>query len=122
MGIPATEKQIESSILDYLNTLVGCFAFKINTGGIFDPSTRRMRTITNKHQHKGTSDIIGVYKGRFFAIEVKRPKTDYNTKTYPSKDQKIFIQRVIDNGGVSGIARSIDDVIVLLKVFENENT
>jgi len=107
--VQASEKQIESAILDYMNIQKGCFAFKVNTAGVFDPSRKVFRTNKNRHLHNGTSDIIGVYQGRMFAIEVKRPKTADKQKTYASKQQKEFIQRVKACGGCGYVARSIED-------------
>lgn len=105
-----SEKKIETAILDWLNAQPGCFAFKVNTGGIFDPRTRRFRKNANPHCHNGTSDILGVWRGRMMAIEVKRPKTLYGPKTYPSALQKYFIERIRDSGGIGFVARSLQDV------------
>ena len=56
-------------------------------------------------QPKGVSDIIGIWKGRFLAIEVK-------TQTgRVSEYQQRFIDRVIEEGGIAFVARSVDDVI-----------
>lgn len=54
---------------------------------------------------KGISDILGCYKGRMLAIEVK---TDVGRV---SDDQQRFIKRVIEEGGIAFVARSVDDVI-----------
>lgn len=110
------EKKIENRILDWLNEQPECFAFKINTVGIFDPKTRRFRKNNNKHLHNGTSDIIGVWNGRFLAIEVKREKSLYGAKTYPSKEQKAFIENVQEVNGIAFVARSLEDVRNHLKV------
>jgi Holliday junction resolvase len=53
----------------------------------------------------GVSDIIGIYKGRYLAIEVKAPKKE------PSENQRAFIDRVNHEGGLAFVARSVDDVI-----------
>jgi hypothetical protein len=53
----------------------------------------------------GISDIIGMYNGRYLAIEVK-------TKTgRVSEHQQEFIDEVKANGGIAFVARSVDDVI-----------
>ena len=54
---------------------------------------------------KGISDILGIYEGRFLAIEVKRPGGRL------SQYQKEFLKRVRDEGGIAIVARSVDDVI-----------
>ena len=59
---------------------------------------------------KGSSDLIGWHKttGKFVAIEVKRP----GQKLRP--DQKDFIDRVKEAGGIAGVARCPDDLAEIL--------
>lgn len=54
---------------------------------------------------KGISDIIGCFKGRFLAIEIKTE----NGKV--SEYQQRFIDNVNEAGGLAFVARSIEDVI-----------
>jgi hypothetical protein len=54
---------------------------------------------------KGISDILGIYKGQFLAIEVKRPGGRM------SPDQEKFIDRVNQEGGIGFVAYSVDDVV-----------
>ncbi len=54
---------------------------------------------------KGVSDILGCFKGRLLAIEVKAPGY------HPSQDQVIFIDNVNEAGGIAFIAYSVEDVI-----------
>lgn len=114
------EKKIETSILDWLNLQPDCFAFKINTVGIFDPRKRCFRKNTNPHLHNGTSDILGAWQGRMLAIEVKREKSVYGPKTYPSKEQKEFLTNVQRAGGIAFVARSLEEVKINLRldIFE----
>jgi len=95
MPSATTEKQLETAILDWLNLIDGCFAIKINMTGIYDARRKVWRKNNNKHIHNGTSDILACYRGRFCAIEVK---VGYNK---PSENQRLFIQRIKENGGVS---------------------
>ena len=94
-----TEKEIERQILDYLHTLPGCVAWKHH------------QLIANKHRRrgkyepKGIPDIIGVYRGRFIAIEVKRPKGGV-----VKQEQKLFIELLNKYGGLAFIATSVEDV------------
>ena len=53
----------------------------------------------------GVSDIIGCFKGRYLAIEVKRPGQK------PTERQQSFLDRVNDEGGLSFVASSVEDVI-----------
>ena len=55
--------------------------------------------------YPGVADIIGCYKGRMIAIELKSP----NGKATP--DQERFIQNVNDAGGIAFIAKTLDEVI-----------
>lgn len=57
-------------------------------------------------QLTGISDLIGVYRGRFVAIEVKDPA---NTAG-PTPRQKLFMSRVKAAGGVAFVARDLDKV------------
>ena len=98
------EKDIERSILDYLNT-VGCFAFKNPTVGVYDTKRKKFRRPNNPHMIKGVADIIGINpKGKVFFCEVK------SAKGRLSPHQKAFIKRVTDMGVHAFVARSIGDV------------
>ena len=55
--------------------------------------------------HPGVSDILGCYRGRMIAIELKAPR---GTVT---PDQERFIQNVNDAGGIAFVAKSLDEVI-----------
>jgi len=55
--------------------------------------------------YPGVADILGCYKGRMLAIELKSP----TGKATP--DQERFLQNVKDAGGLAFVARSLDDVI-----------
>jgi len=89
------EKELETRILDWLNSIEDCFAFKVNNTGIFDTKKKVFRKNKNPHIHNGISDILINYQGRFGAIEVK---AGYNK---PSINQTKFMSRIIDNGGFS---------------------
>jgi len=112
-----TEKQIENTILEYLSHVPGLFAFKINTMGVFDPKKQIHRTLS-RYVAKGTADILCCYRGQFLAIEVKRPKSEFGPKTYPSKDQKSFLEKIDAAGGFAMVARSVDEVIAAVKIME----
>lgn len=57
----------------------------------------------------GGSDLIGWTRdGRFAAVEVKTPTGRV------SAEQKAFIDAVNRSGGIAGVARSVEDVILIL--------
>ena len=83
------EAQLTRSIRSILNAARICH-WK-NWGGLGSPP--------------GLPDIVGCYKGRLFAIEVKAP----NGKTSPAQDD--FIARINEAGGLAFVAKDLDIVI-----------
>ena len=104
-----TEKAIEKAILTYLNYLPSCFAWKNNNGGVFDPARGKFRANKNPHVFNGVSDILGIYKGRMLAIEVKKPGGK------ATDSQQDFINRIKKMGGVAGVCTSVDEARELIK-------
>ena len=93
-----TEKEITASIRMVLRTF-GIFHWKVWQG---------------LGSEKGVSDIIGIYKGKFLAIEVKTEKGRL------SKHQEEFLDHVVWNGGIAIVARSVDDVFEGLGIGEEK--
>lgn len=92
------EKAIENQILDWLNTVPLCFAWKHHANGA------RKKTFRNatKYCPSGIPDIVGLYKGVFFAIEVK-------SKTGKvSEVQLKMIEKILGCRGVAFIADSLE--------------
>lgn len=56
----------------------------------------------------GVADILGIYKGKPLAIEVKRSGLE------PNEKQKDFLNRWKEEGGIGFVAHSIEDVIMAL--------
>lgn len=101
------EGRIRNAIMSWLK-LHRCFCFIHDSVGIFDPQRRCYRVRHGVHRSVGIPDIIGIWKGRFLAIEVKAPKS------YPSPDQRAVIERINQEGGIAFVARSIADCEVNL--------
>ena len=107
------EKEIENSILDYLAILPNAKFWKVDTTGIFDSKKGVFRQRKSKHRYKGVSDIIGFYKCRFIAIEVKTPSRRKNTTVY----QEEFLEAAASNGQIAIVACSVQEVAnVLVKL------
>lgn len=100
------EKAIENAILKYLN-MKGCFAFKVNTMGVYDPVRKIYRKNNNPFLHLGTADILGVYKAQFFAIEVKTPET----KNRVTDNQSLFLERVVQHGGIGAVLYDLNGAV-----------
>ena len=95
------EKDVTKQIRGVLRTL-GIFHWKNWSGPMTYP--------------KGIADILGIYKGKFLAIEVKRegwePPEPTNIKAYKHFcEQRDFLNAIRDNGGYAFFAQSVDDVI-----------
>jgi hypothetical protein len=94
---PSSEAEITAAIRAYLG-IRGVWHWKVWQGPMSQP--------------KGVSDILGAYRGRLLAIEVKRPGKN------PTPDQQRFLDRVKIEGGVSFVACSVADVMENLKEFK----
>ena len=85
------EAKLTAKIRAYLNGLDDSFFWKARG----DP-----------RQHKGISDLIGVYHGMFVALEVKLPSNKRGLTLY----QKVFLLKVKRAGGKAFVVRSLADV------------
>ena len=90
----AKEQDIQTSIMNYISS-IGGLPIKFNNIGIYAKA--------------GVSDILACIKGRFVAIEVKRPGQK------PTGLQKQFIDAVNLIGGVAFWADNLNDVKEKLK-------
>jgi hypothetical protein len=67
--------------------MLGGFASRIQSVGIYDPSIKRFRPSTS---HKGLPDIIATYKGMSLFIEVKAgpdTQTEYQKKVQEDQEK-----------------------------------
>jgi len=62
------------------------------------------------YQATGLPDIIGVYEGRFYGMEVKLPKGGQ-----PTARQALALRLIEAAGGVSGVVRGPTDALKLLR-------
>jgi hypothetical protein len=104
----AAENDILQAICEFLwyNKI---FFYRNNNTPTYDAARRAYRAMP-KWGMKGISDIVGVFRGRPMYIECKVKGK------YASKEQKEFIQKILDEGGIAGVCRSIDDVKKLLNI------
>jgi len=102
-----SEKQIQSSILDYLGMLRDAYVWRNNSGS---GRVQRKNGYTGyiKFGLEGSADIIGCYMGRFIAIEAK------SAKGKTSSEQDRFIEEINRCGGYAIVARSLDDAKALI--------
>lgn len=88
------EKAVENKIKKWLKDRNYWF-FKVH-GSIFQPS--------------GIPDILACINGKFVAIEVKRSKGGI-----VSPLQKAQIEKIKENGGIAGVANSMEEFLEILK-------
>ena len=88
------ESSIVGAIFKYLKPLPRSFWFKVH-GGWF--------------QRAGLPDIVGVFRGRFVAFEVKRPGNG------PTALQTYTLEQLKAAGAVAGIVYSVEDAQVILR-------
>jgi penicillin-binding protein-related factor A (putative recombinase) len=102
------EQHIKNEILSYL-VGHGVFCWPNDSVGIFDPIKRVYRKKNSIFAINGVSDILGIYKGKPLAIEVKSKVGRL------SPQQELFLNRFVEAGGIAFMARSVDDVIIQLE-------
>lgn len=90
------EGSLQSSVLEYLNSLPHCIA----------------ENVSGNARQRGRADINGCYKGRCFKIELKSPDTGYK----PTKQQKLYLKKWKIAGAIVGICYSIEDVKEVLGI------
>lgn len=88
------EKAVENKIKKWLKDK-GYWFFKVH-GSIFQPS--------------GIPDVLACINGKFVAIEVKRSKGGI-----VSPLQKAQIEKIKENGGIAGVASSMEEFLEILK-------
>lgn len=105
-----TEKQIQTSIINYLNTY-GCYVWNVNAGKIRIETKRGVRYFQGAPT--GHSDVQGIHKktGRFIAIEVKTPERRKNTTH--AQDQ--FLKQMFEAGAITGVATSAEEALAIVE-------
>ncbi len=102
MDMQQSEKQIENQILEYLK-FRSVMAWKVKSVGTYDAKLRVFRK-PSPYYRKGVSDILGIFRGKPLAIEVK------SIKGRTSPEQRAFLEDFAREGGIAMVARSIEDV------------
>lgn len=88
-----TEQQIQKKIYDFL-VAEGCYVVKVISAS-----------------KSGVPDLIGCYEGKFFAIEVKTPKTRNNV----SKLQEYNIDKIYEAGGQAIVKYDTEELLEFLR-------
>tara|TARA_R110000744_G_scaffold61057_1_gene126345 strand:- start:430 stop:774 length:345 start_codon:yes stop_codon:yes gene_type:complete len=107
------EHQIQKAIAQYLNLLGLCW-WAVPNGGRRNIGTAKK--LKAEGVKSGIPDITLIYKGKYYGIEVKKPKTE-TPKGSLSSNQKARIAEIERSGGVVGVAYSVVDVEKLLQIW-----
>lgn len=99
---PSATNSLTKAVVAML-TLEGCFAWRQNNGGVFDPTREVFRANSSV---PGTSDVLGfeMRTCRLIAVEIKTGKD----KLRP--DQITFLDRIRQAGGFACEGRSLDQI------------
>lgn len=97
-----SEAQIQSQILEYLKGRK-ILHWRMPLGAV-----RRKGGVMAKSPIAGFPDIAGMYKGSFFALEIKAKKG------IVSPAQVAWIRDLRDNGAFAAVVRSLDEAIEFL--------
>jgi Holliday junction resolvase len=83
--------------------------------GTFDQKLGVYRKQGGAFSEKGSSDILGIWRGRFLALEVKSRRGTLRP------EQKLFIEEMQRLGAIAGVVRSLQDAIDLLESSNKSN-
>ncbi len=104
-----SEHSIQSKIWDYLRYR-NITVWRINVGAAkYEKKNGSLSFV--RFGVPGMSDLIGIFQGKFLAIEVKRPSCI--KRVTPA--QQAFLDQVNGAGGLAFVATSIEDVEEKLK-------
>ncbi len=98
------ESDVQRSIRQALGLVPGLACWRNNTGVYFDKRNVPIRY----GLCVGSSDLIGLYQGRFLALEVKRPGGKL------SPDQERFLALVTKLGGVAAVVHSAEEALACI--------
>ncbi len=84
----------------------GCIVWRNNCGAVQSTDGRFVRFGVG---NPGGTDLIGICRGRFLAVEVKTSTGRATT------EQQRFINAVLTAGGIAGIVRSPEEALSLIR-------
>lgn len=97
------ERDIQKQIAEYL-TLLGGMVIRTNSGGMRLKNRNGSDRYVRFNNQQGCADLIVCLRGRFVAVEVKRPGNR------PTANQELFAERVHRAQGVAVVASSVEEL------------
>jgi hypothetical protein len=96
------EAEVQRAVKAVLEGM-GCFVWDVRNGATYDPVRKIYRANSS---FKGVPDLCGMTRtGRFIGVEVKTATGRLTTH------QRAFLEKIRSKGGISFVARSVDDVL-----------
>lgn len=113
-----TEERVQISIVEYLKLQYPNVLFTATMGGQFQKHYSQRLKAKRTGYLKGVSDLLifepnKTYKGLF--IELKKDK-----KSYPSKEQKLFIQNALNRGYYAICCKGFDHCREIIDKYFND--
>lgn len=106
------ESQLQDEIRLALGRIPGLALFRNNIG-LADVHGRKIRFGVGG---PGGADLIGLYNGRFVAVEIKTPRGKQ------TEEQQTFQRLVESKGGAYVVLRSVDDALTwIASLASNDN-
>ena len=105
------EHQVQKSIIQYLDLRRICH-WAVPNGGM--RNVKVAAKLKAEGVRSGVPDITLIHKGRYYGLEVKKPKTNTPAGVL-SKAQKQRIKQIEDAGGLVAVVHSVDEVYHQLK-------
>lgn len=105
------EHDIQTAILNALELVPGGYFWRQNSGVARNTYTNKDGEVKERFWRagmKGISDILGVYRGYFVAIEVKAK----GEKARPEQEE--FIRNIRESGGIAFVCDNDDHAIPML--------
>ncbi len=115
-SLPLEEKDIKRQIVQWFQLKTDCFIWVNVSTGIYSPKDNKFRKLNGFGMMRGVSDILGIFRRKPLAIEVKRPGGKLSVY------QNEFLKSFNAKGGIGFKASSIEDCVKELKTrgFEIE--
>lgn len=104
-----TEAQIQANIITYMRKVPGMVIFSVPNEASGNQAVRQMALIRTG-LYPGVSDLIALYNGVPYFLEVKTPKGKQSPR------QERFQAKVEAQGFTYAIVRSLGDVVDILNV------
>jgi len=84
--------------------------------GTFDAKIGAYRKNGGPFSEKGTSDILGIWRGKMLCLEVKSRRGTLRP------EQILFLQTMQQLGAIAGVVRSLKDAMEILGISTDAET